>query len=288
MKPVQLGLLGSGIGHSLSPALHRAYLHQAGLHGDYQLYDVVDEFAAGQVIAALQRGTLTGLNVTTPFKGLAARLVGAKALAVNTLYWQGATLQGISTDGAGMLEALAPYRLSVAGAQLVVLGSGGAAAACALSLCQAGAHVTLCGRNALTTEHIAGTIACAVAAWGDPTPCETAHIVVHASRFGHGCAGLPSETATWRWLPWDQMRAQATLVVDIVYTADGQLTWFEALASGRQANVAIGFGRQMLAAQAAASFALWCGFTPNWRQLLAELSVVSTAASEVERHPSAT
>ena len=62
-----LAVFGHPVGHSLSPAMHRAALCATGLIGDYLAFDV----APGTFAAALSAaGTLgfRGLNVTIPHK----------------------------------------------------------------------------------------------------------------------------------------------------------------------------------------------------------------------------
>lgn len=104
------GVLGSPIGHSLSPVLHRAAYRALGLDWDYDAYDV-PEGGLGAFLADLD-DSWAGLSLTMPLKTEAvelvdqisesARLVGA----VNTIIVSPDGLIGHNTDVPGMIRAL--------------------------------------------------------------------------------------------------------------------------------------------------------------------------------------
>ena len=73
---VHVGVLGSGIGHSLSPLLHKVAMELLDVQGTSRIFDVPDAAAATQVMARLRTGELHGLSVTTPFKPLLTNLAG--------------------------------------------------------------------------------------------------------------------------------------------------------------------------------------------------------------------
>src|SRR5262245_681276 len=66
-----VGLVGAGIGTSLSPALHEAEADALGLRYLYRVLDL-DSLGvpAGDVVRAARLGGYTGLNVTHPVKQL--------------------------------------------------------------------------------------------------------------------------------------------------------------------------------------------------------------------------
>jgi len=203
--PLRLALLGAGIAHSLSPVLQAAALAATGYQGTYTLYDCASEAAARAVMARVGKD-LDGLNVTTPWKGLAAALcqtAPTSPASINTLWWD-AGLRGTSTDGAGLLAALAQAGLTLQGRTVAVLGLGGAGQALAAALADQGlARLILTSRD---PQKLAATVAQVGAAspqlaldfvpWGAPVPDSSAlaeaDLVVHATRLGHGESFLAS------------------------------------------------------------------------------------------------
>ena len=105
-------LLGSPVGHSLSPAIHNASFAQLGLDYVYLCHDVEAD-GIGEAVAGARALGYAGLNVTMPCKAAvvdhldalspAAELMGA----VNTVECAGGRLVGHNPDGAGLLRPLA-------------------------------------------------------------------------------------------------------------------------------------------------------------------------------------
>lgn len=136
-----LGLIGTGIARSLTPALHEA---EAALHGvrlHYQLIDL-DRTSEGDaalpaLLSAVRLIGFDGFNVTYPCKQTIIPLLDeltadARGIgAVNTVIHRDGRLVGHNTDGAGWAwgfeRALPEADLS----RVVLLGAGGAGAAVA-------------------------------------------------------------------------------------------------------------------------------------------------------------
>jgi shikimate dehydrogenase len=144
-----VGLVGTGIGPSLSPALHE---HEADLLGLRYLYRRLDldelgltADAVGDVLAAARVAGYDGLNVTHPCKQrVLAHLdeldpTAAALGAVNTVVFRDGRAVGHNTDTTGFARAV---ELGLPGARLdrvALLGAGGAGAACAHALLTLGA-----------------------------------------------------------------------------------------------------------------------------------------------------
>jgi shikimate dehydrogenase len=304
-KPLRLGLVGSGIAHSLSPRLHQKAMELSGLSGTYTLFDCAAPDAARAVFARLRAGELDGLNVTTPFKTLALQAADAWADAahfatpqsVNTLFMQGNRLVAASTDGEGLAAALHAAHVQVQGQQVLLIGAGGAGQAVADTLlAQRPAQLHVVNRSAAATALLvdrlnASGMGNAVAhAWGEARGLAEVAVIVHATRLGHGQAELDGALD---WLPWAAWAAQAPVLADVVYSTD--LTPLERLAQvhglpvdERLGQVAIAqphprgvlvqphgilryFGQTMLAHQAAAAFELWTGRPVDAGQMLAAI-----------------
>jgi len=147
-----LGLIGYPLGHSLSPVLHQTALAEAGLAGEYSLFQIPPLPEGRQELAALldrlRRGELQGLNVTIPHKQSVLPLVddltpSARAIgAVNTLYLQSDRLIGHNTDAPGFLADVNKLPL-LEPKTAFVLGAGGAARAVVYALLNQGWQVRI-------------------------------------------------------------------------------------------------------------------------------------------------
>lgn len=144
---VTTGLIGgSSIVRSLSPAMHNAAFAFYGLDECYALWPTEASALAGRVVA-LREGRLRGANVTIPHKAAVLPLVDVlgeepdvRALdACNTIVrHDDGTLLGLNTDVPGFLRALGAAGFDPRGADVVLLGAGGAARAVAWGLAHAG------------------------------------------------------------------------------------------------------------------------------------------------------
>ena len=162
----RLGLIGYPLGHSLSPVLHQAALEEAGLEGEYRLYEIPPqevEDRLSRLLDDLRHGRVHGLNVTIPYKQRvmawvdvlthAARACGA----VNTLYVEGERVVGDNTDALGFWEDLRRCFPAVQGSRWrgVVLGAGGAARAVVYALLQQGWPVHVLARRVEQAHELA-------------------------------------------------------------------------------------------------------------------------------------
>jgi shikimate dehydrogenase len=152
-------VLGSPIGHSLSPVLHRAAYDALGLDWSYDAVDVT-----GGALPAFLDGLgpeWRGLSLTMPLKrvvmplldevGEAARVAGG----ANTVLLDAGRLVGHNTDVAGIGAALRERYDGPVG-RAVVLGGGATAASAVVGLATMGCrHVTLLVRDpARATETV--------------------------------------------------------------------------------------------------------------------------------------
>jgi shikimate dehydrogenase len=129
-------VLGSPIGHSLSPVLHRAAYEHLGLVGwTYEAYDVAEPGLAG-FLAGLDPSWV-GLSLTMPLKAAVLPLLDAASPmvetvgAANTVLLRDGKRVGENTDVPGMAAALAAHGVGPVD-RAVVLG-GGATARSALA-----------------------------------------------------------------------------------------------------------------------------------------------------------
>lgn len=129
-----LGLIGTPIGHSGSPAMYNYSFELLDMDYKYLAFDIkLDEVA--NAISAIKTFKMKGANVTMPCKGAvceymdelspAARIIGA----CNTIVNENGKLTGHITDGQGYVRNLKENGVDVKGKKLTIMGAGGAATA---------------------------------------------------------------------------------------------------------------------------------------------------------------
>jgi shikimate dehydrogenase len=256
------GVIGSPVGHSLSPALHNAAFQAAGVDWFYGAFDVATG-RAGEALAAMRTLGLAGLSVTMPHKEAVADGVdeldpaAAVLRSVNTVVALGdGRLRGHSTDGDGFVASLRDAGVDPSGRRTAVLGAGGAGRAVVEALHRAGATaVVVVNRSrerAAAAARLAGDRG-TVGTSGDAATCD---IVVNATSVGMGTDALPLDPA---------LLHERHVVVDLVYHP--LETAFLAAAKRSGARSVDGLG--MLVHQAALQQELWLGTRGDTRVMRA-------------------
>jgi 3-dehydroquinate dehydratase/shikimate dehydrogenase len=145
------GVVADPVRHSISPAVHNRAFQARRIDAVYlpllthtgQLKDLMD--LAGKL-------PLAGLSVTIPHKQKILRYLDAveplarRIGAVNTVWRKAGKWRGANTDANGVLKPLA-RRMRVSNASILIAGNGGAARGAAFALADAGARVSIVGRN---------------------------------------------------------------------------------------------------------------------------------------------
>ena len=136
-ETVLYGVTGWPLAQSLSPLLHNTGFTTLGLRALYLRWEVPPQRLPA-FVDSVRTLRIGGCSVTIPHKvALLPLLDEASPLArqvgaVNTVYWQGDRLCGENTDVAGFMAPLAQEDLY--GANVLLLGAGGAARAAAAGL----------------------------------------------------------------------------------------------------------------------------------------------------------
>ncbi len=248
--------------HSRSPLIHRHWLAEHGIAGDYVIEEVAPDDFPGFLAALDQRG-YAGCNVTVPHKVAAAGLVSrldeaAGALqAVNTIWYEDGDLCAGNTDVYGFLANLdetAPG-WDAAVDKAIVLGAGGAARAVVFALIGRGAgRVEIVNRSSERAEALAASYpnqACA-ASWNDlPRALEGASLLVNTTSLG--MAGMPPLDIDLDPLPGE------AVVNDIVYVP----LETGLMAAARRRGLLAVDGLGMLLHQAVPGFERWFGVRPT-------------------------
>jgi shikimate dehydrogenase len=142
MKPYA-EVIGDPVAQSRSPALHRAWLTEAGIEAEYQATRVTNEEVESFLAQRRADPAWRGCNVTAPLKEAVPshldRLDPAAAAigAVNCIVPEAGGLTGCNTDVDGVIAAL--DGVDLAGASVAMIGAGGAARAGLAALAELGA-----------------------------------------------------------------------------------------------------------------------------------------------------
>lgn len=144
-----VGLIGSGIQRSLTPAMHEEEARHHGLRLHYQLIDLdvtgATVAALPTLISAVRTMGFAGLNITYPCKQAVIPLLDdlseeARAMgAVNTVVNRGGKLIGHNTDGSGWSWGFSRTLPNADLSRVVLLGAGGAGSAIAHAVLRLGA-----------------------------------------------------------------------------------------------------------------------------------------------------
>ena len=261
------GVVGSPVGHSMSPAIHNAALAQANINGVYLplLTPPTQDAFDGLIDGILQRPQLDvrGLSVTIPHKQHALHYLGpdrcdTQALrigAVNTLTFDDdGTVRGTNTDLDGALDALTAAmdcsREQLAGLPVALLGAGGASRAIVAGLTQYGAEVTIYNRTVSKAESLATEFDCQYASL-EALPSTEAKVLINGTSLGM----IPHPDTCCV----ESMPSSVRVVFDTVYNPlETRL-----LTMANEAGCLCVTGLEMLVAQAAEQFRLWTGVSPD-------------------------
>ncbi len=149
-----LGLVGSGIGASLTPAMQEREGREAGLSLTYRLIDL-DGLAMTaadlpEVLAWAHRLGFDGLNITHPFKQAVVPLLDGLSEdacdlgAVNTVVIRDGQMVGRNTDWSGYTRAFQQVLEEAVHDRALLVGAGGAGVAVGYGLLRQGAaHVAV-------------------------------------------------------------------------------------------------------------------------------------------------
>ena len=277
-----VGLIGAGIGTSLSPALHEHEASCLGLAYAYRVLDLdelgVEPAGIGDLLEQAREAGFDGLNVTHPCKQLVLEHLDeltdeAAALgAVNTVMLRDGRAIGDNTDGTGFAES---FRRGLPGAALsraLLIGAGGAGAAVAHALLGLGCERlevldTDRGRAGRLVAALCARFGTERASVAEALEPALGHVdgVVNATptgMVGHG--GTP--------VPKHLLRAELW-VADVVYRP----LETELLRAARAAGCRTLDGGGMVVLQAAGSFERFTGSKPDRERMLRHFQTLGGA-----------
>jgi shikimate dehydrogenase len=244
-------VLGDPIGHSLSPVMQNAAFAKCCLSSTYLSFRVTKKTLQNALIGAQALG-FGGLNLTVPLKEPATGLVHpdetARAIrAVNTVTFRGDEMLGYNTDAKGSITPLKDAGVGLRGAEVLLIGAGGAARAIAYQLGREGAVVTVVNRSRDRAIEIASAFGLTARPIEELSyAARRAELIINATTIG-----MREEDPNI--LEKDILRPDQT-VYDIIYNRDTRL-----LADARAAGCKTIDGVMMLVHQGAIAFQIWTG-----------------------------
>ena len=256
------GVMGSPIGHSLSPIMHNAAFRAEEINAVYLAFDTNDVEGCLEGMRALG---IMGMSVTIPHKSTVLLLIdevdslAEKIGAVNTIVNREGRLIGYNTDAVGALNALSEH-IDLTGKSCFIIGAGGAARAIGFILKERGVKISIANRSAERGEMLAGALDCPFFLL-DQLSGKTADIVIQTTP-----VGMVPKTNQCP-LP-ESFLKRDMVVMDIVYNP--LETKLLSLAERKGCLTLNGLG--MFIQQGAEQFRLWTGRK-------APLSVMTAAVS---------
>ena len=260
------GVAGWPVFHSLSPRMHRFWLHEHEVRGAYIALPV-RRTDLSTALAGLRVAGFVGVNLTVPHKeaGFAlahtADRAAHMALAANVLLFHNDTWDAFNTDAEGLKRSLEESLGETAAGvrRIVVLGAGGAARAAVLACDGLGAkEIWILNRTRSRAETLVQQLSSSVRArlgaaewdaWKALAPAT--RLLVNAT--SAGLNGTPSPPVALETLPRD------AAVCDLVYNP----LETPLLARARACGLTSIDGLGMLLHQGALAFELLFGVRPS-------------------------
>ena len=245
--PLLFGITGNPVSHSRSPHLYNRLFSEYAIPGKYLF---LPAGSADEAIATMQALGAKGLSVTIPFKeAMVSRIdepdPDVTAIgALNTIVSCGGKLYGHNTDWIGIREPLQGHK----GADALVVGAGGAAAAAVYALQSLDMNVIIANRTEERGRALARRFGCTSA---PISSSRTVDLIINATPVGMKEGdGSP--------VPSELLRPGVT-VFDLVYTPPMTRLLKNAHASG----CTIIPGTELFIHQARAQFKLLTGIDPG-------------------------
>ena len=258
-----VGIIGSPLDHTLSPAIHNAAFDHMGLNWCYVTMPV-SEGCLREAIEGLKALRFVGVNVTMPFKTEVLPLLDEVAMfaesvgAVNTILVDKGRLIGYNTDGRGFYMALVrDLGYDVRGRKVLIMGAGGASRSVAVSLALAGcSSIAIVNRSPEKSRQLAEIVKKSAPGieitWLSPN--ENCDVVVAESDIIINATPLTDFHGSALRVPVALLNS-SQVVCDLNYPVYQSPFLQEAEARGAR----VMDGKGMLLYQAAAAFEIWTG-----------------------------
>jgi 3-dehydroquinate dehydratase / shikimate dehydrogenase len=145
------GVIGDPIGHSISPVVHNRAFQAKRMDAVYLPF-LVKPGHLKDFMTLAEKLPVSGFSVTIPHKQKILRYLDSidplarRIGAVNTVWRKAGRWRGANTDAEGVRGPLAK-KIRLAKSSVLLVGNGGAARGAAFALVDAGAKLSIVGRN---------------------------------------------------------------------------------------------------------------------------------------------
>jgi 3-dehydroquinate dehydratase/shikimate dehydrogenase len=243
------GVVADPVRHSISPAVHNRAFQAKRMDAVYVPF-LVKPTLLKDFLALAEKLPVAGFSVTIPHKQKILRYLdivdplSRRIGAVNTVWKKAGKWRGTNTDADAVTKPLGKH-LSLAKSTVLLAGNGGAARGAAYALINAGAKVTIVGRNPDRVRSLAKACGAATVL-REQLPGRKFDALVHATPMGM----FPhiDECFFPNTIP-------AEMVFDMVYNPIETQLIRRALDQGRT----VIHGTEMFLEQAAHQFEIWTG-----------------------------
>jgi len=242
------GVLGYPLSKSMSPQMHNTAMRRSDINGIYLKFEIDN---LNHISDVVREYNIQGMNVTIPHK---VNIIGhldsidehaEAAGAVNTIVNNNGKLKGYNTDLDGIDIALRKAGFDPKGKRALLLGSGGAARACAHYLSTKKCDVTVTGRNPEKVRKFSKETGCEFKQ-KESVALMLYDLVVNCTPIGmYNDSEYPVNMC--------QLTDKHT-VLDMVY---GKKT--PIIKKAEEVGSKVAYGEDMLAGQGSVSFGLWTG-----------------------------
>ncbi|WP_302621290.1 shikimate dehydrogenase [Bacillus sp. FJAT-27225] len=261
------GVIGNPIAQSKSPIMHNDLFGYYGIEAYYQPF-LIEKGELAKAVDGIRALGIAGFNVTVPFKSEIIPLLDyidplAKEIgAVNTVINEGGKLTGYNTDGTGFLKSLEDEGFSTKGADVLVIGAGGAARAISFAIAQTKPkRIDFCNRSTENATRLAEEIAAHVPS----SPLTLREAEREINKYGVVIQTTPSGMFPKdKEMPLHLENLKTPLVVaDIIYNP--METRF--LETARKSGALTINGLGMFIHQGALAFDIWTGIRPDTERM---------------------
>ena len=243
------GVIADPVRHSISPAVHNRAFQSRRIDAVYLPFLVSPAYLR-DFFSMAAKLPLAGFSVTIPHKQKILRYLDVvdplarRIGAVNTVWRKGGKWRGTNTDAAGVTGPLSRL-LKLPKSSVLIVGNGGAARSAACALSDAGAKISLVGRNVDRVRALS-KICGAEALMKEQLESHHFDAVVHATPLGM----FPHVNECFF-----NGRIPADVVFDMVYNPLETLLVKKAKEQGK----AVVPGLDMFIEQAVRQFEIWTG-----------------------------
>jgi len=265
--PDQYRVFGNPIEHSRSPDIHHIFANKCQQSINYQKQLVeIDDFSNAIANFIHQGGK--GANITVPFKEQALTLAdelterATLAGAVNTLTFKNGKIFGDNTDGEGLVQDLITNQVILNESRVLLLGAGGAARGVLLPLlAQNPRSIVIANRTVEKAETLCQHFDDIRLSASGYRNLEQQHFDVIINATSASLSGNLPPIPT-------SIISQNVVCYDMVYGKDETpfLKWAKEHGAMKVVD-----GLGMLVGQAAVSFEIWRGVTPEVQPVIDKL-----------------